>query len=454
MEKTILNYNLPVVAIMGSPNVGKSTLFNRLVGKRRTITDPTPGVTRDPISTVCVLNGSKVLLMDTGGYKDEELDFIDKIVSDKSLGIGEQAELILFLVDVKELTGNDKSLLEKIRPYQDKVVLVVTKVDNKGLEQQIWDMYRLGFKKVIGISAAHNINIEELKEIIKDAVKSFKVNKSEIEEADVRLAILGKPNTGKSTLYNYLLGEEKSIVSDIPGTTRDVIEDRFTFKGVSFQVLDTAGIRKKKKVKNSVEYYSVNRAIGSIKLSDVVFLLVDAQTGLTEQDKKIVSLIEKGGKGIIIVLNKWDLIKEIPNQLAAMQDRISFLFPSLKIAPILPVSSISGAGVDKLLKTSVKIRKQLDVRLNTPKLNKALKQWVLDFPPSQKGRLVKFRYITQISSNPMYFVVFINNAKGLPKSYPKYIINSIRKDFKLDMVPIKLEFRENNPATKLNKSNK
>jgi len=445
LEKTILNYNLPVVAIMGSPNVGKSTLFNRLVGKRRAITDPTPGVTRDPISTVCVLNGSKVLLMDTGGYKDEELDFIDKIVSDKSLGIGEQAELILFLVDVKELTGNDKSLLEKIRPYQDKVVLVVTKVDNKGLEQQIWDMYRLGFKKVIGISAAHNRNIEELKDIIKDAVKSFKVNKSEIEEADVRLAILGKPNTGKSTLYNYLLGEEKSIVSDIPGTTRDVIEDRFTFKGVSFQVLDTAGIRKKKKVKNSVEYYSVNRAISSIKLSDVVFLLVDAQTGLTEQDKKIVALIEKGGKGIIIVLNKWDLIKEIPNQLAAMQDRISFLFPSMKIAPILPVSSISGAGVDKLLKTSVKIRKQLDVKLNTPKLNKALKQWVLDFPPSQKGRLVKFRYITQISSNPMYFVVFINNAKGLPKSYPNYIINSIRKDFKLDMVPIKLEFRENKP---------
>ncbi len=443
MEKIILNYDLPIVAIMGSPNVGKSTLFNRLVGKRRTITDHTPGVTRDPISTVCELDDKKILLMDTGGYKDSELEFIDKIVSDKSLEIGEQANLILFLVDVKELTSNDSSLLEKIRPYQDKVVLVVNKVDTEKVEQQIWNMYELGFEKVIGISSEHNRNIDALKEIIKEGIKDFKVETYDIPKADVRIVILGKPNTGKSTLYNYLLGEEQSIVSDIPGTTRDVIEGRFTFKDMTFQVLDTAGVRKKKKVKDSVEYYSVNRAISSIKLSDVAIVLIDAQTGLTEQDKKLVALVEKEGKGIILALNKWDLIKELPNQLDAMRDRISFLFPSLKIAPVMPLSAENGFGVNELLETSIKIRNQLDIRLNTPKLNKALQKWVFDFSPSQRGRVVKFRYLTQISSNPMYFVVFINTAKGLPKSYPNYIINKIRKDFKLDMVPIKLEFREN-----------
>ncbi len=327
--------NLLRVAILGGPNVGKSTLFNRLLGKRRTITDSTPGVTRDPVSSNCVIDDLSFELIDTGGYQASEGDELAVVVSDRSVQAGQEASLILLVVDVLELSSNDEAFIEKLRPFGEKIILVVNKVDNEKRESLVWNFYQKGFGTVLGVSAAHGRNFMLLKREIHSFLKDVNV----VQQSSVgvplsevtKLAILGKPNTGKSTLLNRLLGEQRSIVSDIPGTTRDVIEGQFQFRGKTIEVVDTAGIRRKTKVRGSVEHYSVSKAISTIKVCDVVFLLMDAGTGLTDQDKKIAALIEKEGKGIILVLNKWDLMESTANLLQAMTDRIAFFFPVLRL---------------------------------------------------------------------------------------------------------------------------
>jgi GTP-binding protein len=260
---------------------------------------------------------------------------------------------------------------------------------------------------------------------------------------DMRLAVLGKPNTGKSTLVNRLTGTEGSLVSEVPGTTRDVLEGRFLYKDMSYRILDTAGIRRKRSVREDVEYYSVNRAIGSIRDADVVLLVIDVVEGLSDQDKKIAQLVVQEGRGIVLVLSKWDLLPDVGNQFAAMQDKVRFFFPVLDFAPIVRVSALNGTGMKKLLDTTYGVYRQLHRRVDTSDLNVALRRWVEQTPPPRdNGRAYRVRYATQISAKPVRFVFFVNRRRGFPRPYVQYLMNRVRSDLGFSMVPIRIEIRE------------
>jgi len=439
------NPGLPLVAVAGRPNVGKSTLFNRLLRKRKAITDPTPGVTRDPVAEEWQVGDLKVNLVDTGGFKMEQ-EGLDSLVTGKSLEVVRAADLILLLMDVREITPEDETFIEALRPFSEKIILVVNKVDTPEKQTDVWNFHSLGFPRVIGISAAHGLNCGELEDLVLQELRTLPPREGASEalpDPDIRIALLGKPNTGKSTLLNRLTGSERSIVSDIPGTTRDVVEGRFTSQKRNFRILDTAGIRRKSRVEENVEYYSVNRAIKTIEEADVVLLMIDSLEGLADQEKKIASLVVKKGKGIILVLNKWDLLPDVANQAQAVQDRVRFLFPVLDFAPLVPVSAKTGQGIDELLASTVRVWKQLTRRVETAKLNKALSEWTeYNAPPVVKNFRYKVRYITQVSANPVQFLAFINRRRGFPDTYVQFLRNQIRKDLGFTSVPFTLDLKE------------
>ena len=435
--------NIPVVAIAGRPNVGKSTLFNRIIKSRKAITDPTPGVTRDPVEGVAEIEGKEIRFIDTGGYKLDQ-EALDDLVVERSLEVVEDADLIVLVLEIKELTSEDEIFIEKMRRYSDRLMVVINKVDGPEKEDEIWNFYSLGFDKVYPLSATHGYGYGDFIEEVYSRVKDLCPDESAAEEdSDIKLAILGKPNTGKSTLTNLLTKTNSSIVSDIPGTTRDIVEGFFSYKNCGFKVLDTAGIRRKKKVNESVEYYSVNRAIKSIDDSDVVLLMIDSIEGLSDQDKKIANLIVRKGKGVIIVLNKWDLQADIPNAFEAVSDRVRFLFPILNFAPIVPLSALKDDGVSGLLDTVMKVKHQLGKRVETSTLNEHLSYWIEENEPprSKKGRY-KIKYMTQVSAEPIKFLLFVNHKKNFPESYMRYILRMIRSDFGMPSVPITMEMRD------------
>jgi GTP-binding protein len=454
--------DVPHIAIIGRPNVGKSTLYNRLIGKRKAITDPTPGVTRDALEAELEIGGKKFIIIDTGGLSTD-VEGYGSIVTAKAISIAEKSDLILFVADVNQIDADDLEFMKKLRRFAKKIIFVANKVDTVGKENLVWNLFEYGFKNVIHVSAEHGRNIIRLKEEIEDffidifkrpviepdstgqsdpdIVSGANLRDNENTVKPIRITILGKPNTGKSTLTNLLLGEEKSIVSDQPGTTRDTIEGRFYFKNDLYDVIDTAGIRRKTRVIDSVEYYSVHRAIESIESSDVAFLLIDSVEDISDQDKKIAALVGKQGKGIIIVLSKWDKLEAIGNRLNAVIDRIRFLFPVLSYAPIIPISSHTGFGIEKLLKTAKTIVGQLETRIDTSKLNKLLKSWVEQFSVQVNGKPIKVNYGTQVSINPVRFLFFVNKKTGFRADYESYLTNKIRSNFSLDMIPISLDFK-------------
>jgi GTP-binding protein len=436
----------PQISIAGRPNVGKSTLFNRLVGRRRAITDPTPGVTRDPVIENAEFAGRDVRIVDTGGYTTDS-DEMARAISERALEAISRSDVVLLLVDGTELTALDEEFLDQLRPYSDRLVLVVNKLDTEGRDDLVWEFHALGLDRVVGVSAAHGRGMDELAAAVEpllgahDAAEDYEYSQS---DEVIRIAVLGQPNTGKSTLVNRLTGSENSLVSEIPGTTRDVIEGAFSHDGRTFQILDTAGIRRKSKVRENIEYYSVNRAIETIRGAEVVILMVDADKGLTDQDKKIASLVVERGRGIVLVLSKWDLMPKVGNQFQAMRDRIDFLFPILKYAPLVPISAVSGTGIDRLLDSVVQVRTQLHHRVDTGKLNRHLAKWVEENPPPVRGRRgrPKLRYITQVDTLPVTFVAFVGRRQHFADSYVQYLKNRIRLDFGFDKIPFRLELRE------------
>ncbi|MDD3902077.1 MAG: ribosome biogenesis GTPase Der [Sphaerochaeta sp.] len=445
-----LETKMPVIAIIGRPNVGKSTLFNRLIGKRRAITDPTPGVTRDPIPERWLLGNHPVTLIDSGGVKLDK-EGMDGLVAEKSLGLLEISDAILFMMDCTEVTPEDRELLAYLRPYTEKIVLVVNKIDDPTRNDLLWEYYSYGYQRVIGISAAHGLGIEELEDMLLGMLDMVSLEEAPEEPESVKIAILGKPNTGKSTLTNLLVGKDVSIVSDIAGTTRDVVRGAFTYKGSEFSVLDTAGIRRKSKVDEDVEYYSVNRAIKTIDEADVVLLMIDSVEGLSDQDKKIAQLIVRRGKGIVLVLNKIDLLSGIGNQIDAIKDRIRFLFPILAFAPITAISAIKGQEIGKLLDTVWGVWKQLNKRVDTSVLNTAIKDWSDTYqPPRGSQGHYKVYYGTQISANPVKFLIFVNRMKDFPTIYVQYLKNCIRRDLGFTQIPIEIDQRERRRNPSLN----
>ncbi len=460
-ESELTSGEYPLVAIVGRPNVGKSTLFNRLIGKRKAITDPTPGVTRDPVYERYELDDIPVVLVDTGGYKPD-MEGLDYLVVDKSLEILQSADMVILVMDVEEVLAEDEELIEKLRPFSKKTLLAVNKVDNGIREESVWNYHAFGFNKVIPISAAHGSNMSEFIEecgFFLRSVANAKVANAiakggfsdffDPDKATIRLSILGQPNTGKSTLSNILTGEGRSIVSDIAGTTRDIIEGGFTWKDRQFTITDTAGIRRKKRVGENIEYYSVNRAIASIKECDIVLLMVDADKGLAEQDKKIANLVIKEGRGVVLVMNKWDLLEDIANQEEAVRDRIRFLFPILGFAPIVPLSALNEEGVPHLLNVVENVYRQLTKRLDTNVLNKALQDWLYDHqPPSAAGIKYKPKYLTQTAINPPRFLLFVNKYKGFPDEWVQYLKNRLRKDMGFHSVPVEVTLKESEGGNK------
>ncbi len=441
--------NESTIVIAGRPNVGKSTLFNRLVGSRRAVTHEQAGVTRDPIEEKTVMEGYRCTVVDTGGFTLSG-DTLQRQIVEKCLAYLKRAIVIILVVEAQGLTAEDYEFIDVLRPYAFKVVVAVNKADNPETEPAAAELYATGFTTIIAVSAIHNRHIEKLKTALvkylspEDTAKGGDEDKLEDEKSEeIRIAILGKPNTGKSTLLNAVLSEDKALVSDIPGTTRDVISGRFTHKGMVFRIMDTAGIRKKKKVTEDLEYYSVTRAFDSIIEADIVLLLVDAEIGLTEQDKKIAAQAEKRGRGIILVVNKWDRMGGVQNAENAFADRIRFLFPILGFAPIIFISALYASNVPQLLDQTIRVWKQLNRTVKTATLNSHLQKWKTKNPLPRKNNFQwKIKYMTQKRTNPVTFVMFVNRKKGFPRFYTLYIINSIRKDFGLSKIPVRLEIAE------------
>jgi len=437
-----MNYrNLPVVVIAGRPNAGKSTLFNRLLRKRRAITDPTPGVTRDPVEAECLIDGNPIRLIDTGGFKLADAEGLDKLVVDRTLETIKTADLIVLLLEAGTITAEDEELISILRPYRSKLIVCANKTEGGRLQADSWNVLTFGFEKVLMISAEHGDNVGELQqEILK------KLDFSKVEQIGangiIRIALLGKPNTGKSTLSNRLVGANASIVSEIPGTTRDTVEGRFSWKTQDFIILDTAGIRRKAKVHENIEYYSVNRAIKTINNADIVVLMIDANEGLSDQDKKIAALAHDKGRGIIMALNKWDIMPQQKNTFKITEDRIHFQFGQMEYAPIIPISAKDGTGVDKILNTAVKMYKQLNTQVSTSQLNQALEKWLNEYPPPSGPKTrFKIKYAVQKSASPVHFIFFTSRIKAVSDSYISYLRNKIRKDLGFSLIPILLDIK-------------
>jgi len=444
---------IPIVALVGRPNVGKSTLFNRLLHKRRAITDPTPGVTRDPVAMDTVIMGKQLTLVDTGGFKldlnrDSSVGELEKLVVEKTMEIIEKADLIVLLFEAGNISLEDEEFIDRLRPYQEKLIAAVNKTEGGRREAEAWNLLSYGFEKVYMISAEHGDNIPELEEAIVSHLPKTEAPDSSCETPPpplndvIRIAILGKPNTGKSTLSNRLTSSSASIVSEIPGTTRDVVEGSFAWKNRDFQVLDTAGIRRKSKVNENIEYYSVNRAIKTIDDADIVFLVIDAQESLTDQDKKIAALAHDKGRGLILILNKWDTMPAVKNALEAVSDRIHFLFGQMEYAPIIALSAINGSGIEELLNTSIKMYDQLKRQIETAALNNALEKWLTEYPPPSGPRTrFKIRYAVQKEANPVRFIFFTSRTHAVSDTYVAYLRNRIRRDLGFSLVPVAIDIR-------------
>ncbi len=440
--------NLPLIVIAGRPNVGKSTLFNALTHTKRAITDPTPGVTRDPVEGNCFIAGMPVHLMDTGGYKltrdlkSRESEMDDLVVA-KTVEMLDKADKILLLLDAAEITAEDEELIHRLRPYWSKLMAAVNKTEGGKNESLAYNYLKFGFKDILPISASHGDNLPLLCQKMIEGLDFSNVTEGQDEERAIRIAILGKPNTGKSTLSNTLTHTQASIVSDYAGTTRDVVEGSFRYNGHDIQILDTAGIRRKAKVKENVEYYSVNRAIKTLDECDIAFIMIDASEGLAEQDKKITSLAFERGRGVIFVLNKWDLMEDQSNKaLKKTKDWIQFTFGQMNWAPIIPISAKNKDGIKNLMNTALEMYGQLNRKIDTASLNLALKDWLFKYPPpATKAIHFKIRYMTQISVNPVNFLIFATRPDNVPGSYVTYLKNRIREDLGFDQIPVQIEMK-------------
>ena len=453
--------NLPLVVIAGRPNVGKSTLFNRFLHTRRTITDPTPGVTRDIIEEDAFLCGKPVRLVDTGGFKlDHGASGAEKARNraQRASGLADEAEMdalvvaktkealaradrIVLLLEAGNITPEDEEFIALLRPYWDKVIGAVNKTEGGRGEAEAWNFLALGFRRLLLISAEHGDNIPELAEEIVSSL-DFSAVEEDSEEKRIKIAVVGKPNTGKSTLVNLLTGKPLSIVSDVAGTTRDVVEGSFVFRDQEFQVLDTAGIRRKSRVTENVEYYSVNRAIKTLRNADLVFHMIDAEEGLTEQDKKIAAHACEAGVGVIFILNKWDTVPGGKKAFPEAKKRINVMFARMEYAPVLPFSALRGDGVQELLQTALSLYGQLSRRVETSALNLALEDWVQEYPPPQRpGSRFKLRYMVQVQTNPVKFLLFATNPHAVSAQYLSYLTNRLRRDFGFSAIPLLLEVK-------------
>lgn len=420
----------PVVAIVGRPNVGKSTLFNRLAGSRISIVEGEPSITRDRIYTDVEWLGRSFILVDTGGIESTANDEIKSQIRFQAKMAMNEADLIVFVVDGRSgITTADQEIAEMLRKTNKKIILAINKIDDfSNVEELIWEFFSLGFEESIPLSAEHGKNIGDLLENIIGNLPDYQDIE---EESDVlNIAIIGKPNVGKSSLVNFLAGYERVIVSDIPGTTRDAIDTLVEKDDFKYNLIDTAGLRRKARVKESVEYYSVIRTIKAVDRADAALMLIDATEGITTQDKKIVGYAHDSGKAIVLAVNKWDLIEKENNTMEDYKEEIYWELKFLNYAPITFISAITGERIGESLKLLEYVIDQNSLRIKTGLLNEVVEEAILlREPPSVKGKRLKLYYATQVDIKPPTFIFFVNDPKLMHFSYQRYIENALRKAF-------------------------
>ncbi len=435
----------PIVAIIGKPNVGKSTFFNYLAGSRISIVEDTPGVTRDRIYAETNWRGRDFTLIDTGGIEPDSEDIILSQMREQANLAINMADVILFVTDIRQgVTASDKEIALMLKKSKKPIVLVCNKADNYNKDkQEIYEFYNLGIGDPYAISASHAIGIGD----VLDAVyEHFPEKKDDDNDDDViKIAVIGKPNVGKSSLINKILGENRSIVSNIAGTTRDAIDSKFENEKGKYIFIDTAGIRRKSKVNEKIEKYSVMRSLLAVERADVCLIMIDANEGVTEQDTKVAGEAHEAGKGIIIVVNKWDEIEKGTGTLEKYKKEVYAKLSYLTYAPIIFISAKTGQRVEKLFDMINDVAKQNSMRISTSILNQVINEAIaLVQPPTDKGKRLKIFYGTQASTKPPTFVIFVNNKDLFHFSYERYLINQFRKEFGMQGTPVRIIAREKN----------
>ena len=434
----------PVVAIVGKPNVGKSTFFNYIVGSKISIVEDTPGVTRDRVYAEANWRGRNFTVIDTGGIEPESEDIILSQMREQANIAIEIADVIIFLTDIKQgVTAADQDIAVMLRKSKKPVILACNKADEFGTEpdSNIYEFYNLGLGDPYAISAANAKGIGDLLDAVYESFSEK--DPSEDETGVTKVAIIGKPNVGKSSLVNKILGENRVIVSNIAGTTRDAIDSEFENEFGKYVLIDTAGIRKKSKVEERIEKFSVMRTMLAIERADVCLMMIDANEGVTDQDAKIAGEAHEAGKGIIIVVNKWDEYEKETGTLEKYTKEVYAKLAYLSYAPIIFISAKTGQRVNKLFEMINTVADNNALRVSTAMLNQVLNEAIaLVQPPTDKGRRLKVLYITQASIKPPTFVIFVNSKKLFHFSYQRYLVNQIRKEFGLEGTPVRIIVRE------------
>ncbi len=432
----------PIVAIVGRPNVGKSTLFNRISGGRKAIVWDEPGVTRDRNYSDVEREGSAFTLIDTGGFEPASKDPIFAQMREQCQLAMDEADVILFMMDGKEgLAPSDEEIADILRKLNKPVFYIVNKVDGPKHEERVLEFYGLGVEPIYSISAEHGYGVNELMEEVTKALPDLAEEKR--DEDVTKVAVIGRPNVGKSSLLNRLLGYKRVLVDEVPGTTRDAIDTRFERDGRRYVLIDTAGIRRKSRISLRLEKYSIVEALRTIDRSDVALLLLDSKEGVTDQDARIGGFIHQKGKGCILIVNKWDLVEKDSQTIVRYEEEVRENLKYLSYAPILFISALTGQRVKKVLDVVDQVSEQTKKRIATSQLNKYFGKWVEKFPPPlYKNRSVKMNYITQVSTGPPTFVIYVNFPDGIHFSYERYLLNQMREAFGFEGVPVRLLFRK------------
>ena len=427
-----------LIAIVGRPNVGKSTFFNKVIGRKLSITENRPGVTRDRIYASAEWRGKPFTLVDTGGIELKSEDVMWKQIASQAKLAVETADVILFFVDGREgLTSSDHDVADYLRRSRKPVVLVVNKLDEYS-QDKLFEFYSLGLGEPFGISAEHSRGIGD---VLDEAVSSFEEGEEEKSDA-LRIAVVGKPNAGKSSLVNRILGEERTIVTDIAGTTRDAVDTPFERDGEKYVIIDTAGIRRKRSVEDNVEYYSVLRAFDAVRRADVAVLVVDAVEGLTEQDVRIIGMVHEEGKPSVIVMNKWDLVEKDTHTIESFESKLKEDLKFMDYFKSVYISAKTGQRAEKVLKLAREAYDHAHFRIPTGALNDLLMDAMrISEPPSYQGRRLKLYYASQVSVAPPLFVLMVNDETLLHFSYARYLENVIRQAYDFSGTPIRIQVR-------------
>ncbi|MCH7517766.1 MAG: ribosome biogenesis GTPase Der [Candidatus Dadabacteria bacterium] len=438
-------HNKPLVAVIGRPNVGKSTLFNRFISERKAIVEDVPGVTRDRIYADTQWDGREFSLVDTGGFDPEGDELYPSLIKNQINIAIEEADLILCVLDGKEgVMPHDVDVIDLLRKVKKPVIFAVNKIDHQKHEDSALEFHGLGIEGFIVISALQGRNVNELLDKIIELLPPPWPIEEEVEEDIIKVAVLGKPNVGKSTLVNRFLGEDRLMTSPIPGTTRDSIDTYITRDEKKYLLIDTAGIRRKSKITFSVERHSVFRAVRAMERADIALLIIDVEEGPTHQDARLARLIADKGRGCIILLNKWDLVPSKVAETPGVDEILKEELMAVDFAPVLIISAMTGRGVNKIFDYIDVVYKNFSQKISTKRLNHFLKRIVEKTPPPIfKGKEIKFYYISQPLTKQPTFVIFTNRISGVPENYKRFLENRLREEFDLEGTPIKLVFRSN-----------